>query len=187
LDSKLNGSSFVTEPIINLTVLSERPGFRVTCNSIKDSVTTPPTLRKTLATTIGRRTRHNVRSTHNLPETTPRMTYRPHILYTPYSHYPTYSAKTKLNTPSAVTALMQTCATFVPIISTTSTPTIPLTTTPILSTAPQMEVEFSTTVLSNSTDQFISTLRTVVVTEPYVDVPLVVTLGEWVIIIIKKI
>jgi hypothetical protein len=44
-----------------------------------------------------------------------------------------------------------------------------------------MEVEYSTTVTANTTEQIFSTLRTVVVTEPYVDMPLVVTLGEFVI------
>jgi hypothetical protein len=43
-----------------------------------------------------------------------------------------------------------------------------------------MEVEYSTTVTANTTEQIFSTLRTVVVTEPYVDVPLVVTLGEFI-------
>jgi hypothetical protein len=42
-----------------------------------------------------------------------------------------------------------------------------------------MEVEYSTTVTANTTEPIFSTLRTVVVTEPYVDVPLVVTLGEF--------
>jgi hypothetical protein len=49
-----------------------------------------------------------------------------------------------------------------------------------------MEVEYSTTVTANTTEQIISTLRTVVVTEPYVDVPLVVTLGEFVICFKQK-
>jgi hypothetical protein len=43
-----------------------------------------------------------------------------------------------------------------------------------------MEVEYSTTVTANATEQIFSTLRTVVVTEPYVDVPLVVTFGEFI-------
>jgi hypothetical protein len=49
-----------------------------------------------------------------------------------------------------------------------------------------MEVEYSTTVTANTTEQIFSTLRTVVVTEPYVDVPLVVTLGECVTFFFKQ-
>jgi hypothetical protein len=49
-----------------------------------------------------------------------------------------------------------------------------------------MEVEYSTTVTANTTEQIFSTLQTVVVTEPYVDVPLVVTLGEFICFQMKK-
>jgi hypothetical protein len=57
---------------------------------------------------------------------------------------------------------------------------VPTTVIPVLYNTSQMEVEYSTTVTANTTEQIFSTLRTVVVTEPYVDVPLVVTLGEFI-------
>jgi hypothetical protein len=55
----------------------------------------------------------------------------------------------------------------------------PTTVFPVTYNTSQMEVEYSTTMTANTTEQIFSTLRTVVVTEPYVDVPLVVTLGEF--------
>jgi hypothetical protein len=159
-------------------ILPKDPVLAFTKRFNKGSTSSATISCRTLITTTGRRTRHTVRSTRDLPTTTSRLTYRPYRLYTPYSHYPVYSAKTKISTPVTTTNYLFTCATFGAVFNTPSTST-PTTVVPVIYNTSQMEVEYSTTMTANTTEQIFSTLRTVVVTEPYVDVPLVVTLGDF--------